>query len=88
MGPATWLIVSISAIGWVTYISMKMGVYFNQSKNILYHDYQQLVTFLIVQSLKNNNKQLLSYDQRKQYRSGENLICHRIFDKKFGKEKN
>ena len=66
---------------------MKTGVYFNQSKNILYHDYQQLVTFLMVQSLKNNNKQLSSYDQRKQYRSGENLICHRIFDENFGKKK-
>ena len=30
--------VSISAIGWVTHISMKTVVYFNQSKNILYHD--------------------------------------------------
>ena len=79
--------VSISAIGWVTHISMKTVVYFNQSKNILYHDYQQLVTFLTVQSPKNNNKQLSSYDQRKQYRSGENLICHRIFDENLGKKK-
>ena len=84
MGLATWLIVSIS--GWVTYISVKTGVYFNQSKNILYHDYQQLVTFLTVQSLKNNNKQLSSYDQRKQYRSGKNLICHRIFDENLRKK--
>ena len=53
----------------------------------LYHDYLQLVTFLTVQSLKNSNKQLSSYDQRKQYRSGKNLICHRIFDENLGKKK-
>ena len=48
--------VSILAIGWVTHISMKTVVYFNQSKNILYHDYQQLVTFLTVQSPKTDQK--------------------------------
>ena len=41
---------------------------------------------LTAQSQENYNKQLSSYDQRKQYRSGENLICCRIFDENLGKK--
>ena len=63
------------------------GVYLAQSENILYHDWEQLVTFVTAQSLNNNNKPLFSYGQREQGGSGENLIYHRVLGENSEKKK-